>query len=102
MMLIALLACTVAVASQPLPLPSPEQLHYLDSELSMFIHFSVCTFNDGCDGGQQNCVGSGDLSHPYPASSFNPTDVDTDQWARTAVAMGAKQACLTTHHSGGL
>jgi alpha-L-fucosidase len=67
----------------------------------MFIHFSVCTFNDGCDGGQQNCQGSGAASRPYPAASFNPSNVDTDQWARTAVAMGAKQACLTTHHSGG-
>ncbi len=27
--------------------------------------------------------------------------MDTDQWARTAVDLGAKQVCLTTHHSGG-
>ena len=84
-----------------MPLPTAEQLHYMDNALSMFIHFSVCTFNAGCDGGQQNCIGSGANSHPYPASSFAPTALDTDQWARTAVDLGAKQACLTTHHSGG-
>ena len=27
--------------------------------------------------------------------------MDTDQWAQTAVTLGARQACLTTHHSGG-
>ena len=99
--ILAAALCAAATRAQPLPTPSPEQLHYLDSALSMFIHFSVCTFNDGCDGGQQNCIGSGPTSHPYPATSFNPPAIDTDQWARTAVALGAKQACLTTHHSGG-
>ena len=97
--LLALLA--PRVAAQAMPLPTAEQLHYMDSELTMFIHFSVCTFNDACDGGQQNCIGSGASSHAYPAASFAPTALDTDQWAQTAVAMGAKQACLTTHHSGG-
>ena len=100
----ALLAASSA-APVTMPLPTAEQLHYLDNELTMFIHFSVCTFNNGCDGGawgsQQNCIGSGAASHPFPASSFAPTALDTDQWARTAVDLGAKQACLTTHHSGG-
>jgi alpha-L-fucosidase len=68
----------------------------------MFMHFSVCTFNSGCDGGQQNCRKDGNgVWAPYPASTFAPTDVDTDQWARVAQGLGAKQVCLTTHHSGG-
>jgi hypothetical protein len=82
------------------PMPTPEQLHYMDSELTMFIHFSVCTFNEGCNGGQQNC-GYERKRQPWPASSFDPTDVDTEQWAQTALDMGAKQVCLTAHHSGG-
>ena len=89
-----------AAAQLPLPLPTAEQLHYLDSELTMFMHFSVCTFNDGCNGGQQNC-GYGGKNVPYPASTFNPTALDTDQWARVAADLGAKQVCLTVHHSGG-
>ena len=86
--------------AQSLPLPTPEQLHYLESELTMFMHFSVCTFNDGCNGGQQNC-GYGGKSVPYPASTFNPTNVDTNQWAQVALGLNAKQVCLTVHHSGG-
>ena len=45
-----------AVQSSAVPLPTgtPEQLHYLGNELSMFIHFSVCTFNRGCDGKSNN------------------------------------------------
>ena len=65
----------------------------------MFIHFSVCTFNSGCDGGQQNCRKVDGAWQPYPAGSFNPAGLDTDQWARVAKGLGAKQACLTTHHS---
>jgi alpha-L-fucosidase len=83
------------------PAPSAEQLHLLDNELTMFMHFSVCTFNDGCDGGQQNCRESNGVWEPYPASSFDPTNVDTEQWAQVALGLGARQVCLTTHHSGG-
>ena len=100
--MLALFLAILAAAALALPLPTAEQLHYMDSELSMFIHFSVCTFNNGCDGGQQNCRKSADGSWaPWPASSFNPTALDTDQWARVALGLGAKQVCLTTHHSGG-
>jgi len=95
--LIVLLACVAALSSaQTLPTPTPEQLHYMDSELTMFIHFSVCTFNDGCDGGQQNCGYDGQ-NQPYPASTFNPLDLDTDQWAQTAVDMGANKCKFVLH-----
>lgn len=91
-------------AASSMPTPSPQQLHYMDNELTMFMHFSVCTFNDACSGGswgsQQNC-GYDKSPIPYPASTFNPTNVNTTQWALTALGLGAKQVCLTTHHSGG-
>ena len=95
-------AVAAAADAQPslLPMPTPQQLHYMDSELTMFMHFSVCTFNNGCDGGQQNC-GYQHQRQPWPSSSFNPTDADTEQWAQTALDLGAKQVCLTVHHSGG-
>jgi alpha-L-fucosidase len=85
----------------PLPTGTAQQLHYLENELSMFIHFSICTFNDGCNGGQQNDVYQGKQGQPWPASTFNPTGLDTEQWARTALGLGAKQVCLTAHHTGG-
>lgn len=103
----AVLATTVALAAgspassdAPWPQGTPSQLHYLDNELSMFMHYSVCTYNNGCDGGQQNCAYEG-KKQPWPASSFNPTSLDTEQWAQTALDLGAKQVCLTVHHTGG-
>ena len=102
MVAITMAAAMAAAPSSPPPLPKPtaQQLHYMDSELTMFMHFSVCTFNDGCNGGQQNC-GYDHRRQPWPAASFDPTGVDTEQWAQTALDLGAKQVCLTVHHSGG-
>jgi hypothetical protein len=74
-----------------LPLPTPAQLEYHAMEMAMFVHFNVCTFAD-CE---QN-------NPPRPAEVFNPTQpVDTDQWVKVAASLGAKQVCLTAHHSGG-
>ena len=74
-----------------LPLPTPEQLAFHEQGSTQFTHFSVCTFA-GCE---QN-------SPALPASTFNPTSrVDTDQWVRVAQLWGAKQICITAHHSGG-
>ena len=85
----------------PWPQGSTSQLHYLDNELSMFMHYSVCTYNDGCNGGQQNCAFEG-KKQPWPASSFDPSDLDTNQWAETARDLGARQVCLTVHHTGAI
>jgi alpha-L-fucosidase len=76
--------------SVPLPVPSQTQLDFLRNGPTQFMHFGMCTFH-GC---QQNS--------PYqPASSFNPTFADTDQWARVARSWGAARICLTVHHTGG-
>lgn len=89
----------LCLAGVPWPQGSPSQLHYLDNELSMFMHYSICTYNEGCDGGQQNCAFEG-KKQPWPASTFDPSGLDTDQWAETARDLGAKQVCLTVHHTG--
>ena len=46
------------------------------------------------------------LGQPYPhsvgpAKIFNPIGLDTDQWMRTAIALGASQVCLTVRHVDG-
>jgi imidazole glycerol phosphate synthase subunit HisF len=33
-----------------------------------------------------------------PAKAFNPSNLSTDQWVRTARDMGAGEICLTAHH----
>ena len=48
----------------------------------MIIHFDMATYG-GC--------------HPDP-SNFNPTKLDSDQWAEAFSAFGAKKAVLVAKH----
>lgn len=68
----------------------------MQTGFSMFVHFGINTFTPNSE---HNCVKTGDAC--VPASTFNPTAIDTDQWAQTAVAMGAYAMCLTAKHEGG-
>ena len=75
----------------PLALPTSAQLLYQQRELSMFVHFSICTFAS-CE--QNTC-------HSNPPSLFNPDSLNVAQWVETSIAAGAKEICLTARHSGG-
>ena len=70
--------------------PSAKQLSFADWEVGAFLHFGLNTFT-----GQEH--GDGKES----PSKFNPTDLDAEQWVKTAKALGAKYACLTVRHEGG-
>lgn len=70
--------------------PSPTQRQLIDRGYAMFIHFGVNTFN-------QQEWSDGTL----PASSFNPTDLDCDQWVRTAKEAGFRHIVLITKHHDG-
>jgi len=75
---------------QKKPLPTQAQLNWQDMELGMFAHFSINTFNDKewSDG-------------TLPAESFNPTELDTYQWVKTAKDAGFKYFMLTAKHHDG-
>jgi alpha-L-fucosidase len=76
--------------------PSAEQLLYQQRELTMFAHFSMCTFapHNGCEQ-DTACMTN-------PPSLFDPGNtLNTTQWVETASKMGAKEICLTAHHTGG-
>ena len=78
--------------------PTSAQLSLLDMGLSLFVHFNINPWHNY----EHNCVREhGWLRKCIPADVFNPARVDTDQWARAAVAMGAGEMCLTAHHEGG-
>lgn len=70
--------------------PSPEQLAWQDLELGMFVHFAPNTWQD---------VESDNLTTPL--SKINPDTLDTDQWAQTAVDLGAKYIVFVAKHQGG-
>lgn len=76
--------------SQKYAAPSPAQIEWQNSEIGMFVHIAPNTWN--------NKEGD-DLT--VPVSQINPTKLDTDQWAKTAVAMGAKYLIFVAKHQGG-
>ena len=67
----ALLLLPLLVAATGGGRPTPQQLSFADQELSVFMHFGICTFGD-CE------HNSGDASK-FPPSLFAPTALDTDQ-----------------------
>ena len=93
-LIITILFCVFTVNAKKneiqLAKPSPEQLAFMDMEIGAFIHYGLNVYT-----GQEHGDGF------EPASKFNPTDLDVEQWAQTAKAMGAKFACLTVRHEGG-
>jgi alpha-L-fucosidase len=70
--------------------PSAEQLAYQQMEYIGFVHFTVNTFTD-------KEWGFGDESPEI----FNPTELDTDQWARVAAEVGMGELILTAKHHDG-
>lgn len=82
---------SLAVVSAADPaVPSPGQSALIDRGYGMFMHFGVNTFN-------QKEWSDGKL----PASSFNPTNLDCDQWIATAKEAGFRHVVLITKHHDG-
>lgn len=73
--------------------PTPAQANFLDAGLTAFIHYGINTYW-GADGREW---GWGDEDPMI----FNPTNLDTDQWAKTLADAGFRYAILTVKHHDG-
>lgn len=72
--------------------PAKNQIMFQELELGMFFHFGIRTFNEGHKDWDRIAM---------DVNSFNPTDLDCDQWIRTAKEAGFKYAVMTTKHHDG-
>jgi alpha-L-fucosidase len=66
------------------------QQEFVDLRFGMFIHFNMATFQDREWGDPKDSP-----------SVFNPSNLDTEQWARAAESARMTWGCLTTKHHDG-
>lgn len=69
-----------------------KQLEFLDWEFGVFFHFGIRSFYPG----HKDWDGE-----DMPPEKFNPTQLDCEQWVKTAKEAGATYAILTTKHHDG-
>lgn len=79
-----------AAAHSHMALPTADQTKWQDLEMGMFIHFAPNTWQ----GVEQDNLST-------PLSGIDPKQLNTDQWASTAVDLGAKYIVFVAKHSGG-
>ena len=82
----------IAVPQTPTPATTPNarQQEQIDRRYGLFLHFGINTFLDidWSDG-------------TIPASSYQPTALDVDQWVQTAYEAGMRYVLIITkHHEG--
>jgi len=78
--------------SSPIPEAKPTALQreFMSRGYGMFIHFGINTFNE-----TEWSYGK------LPVESYNPTNLDVDQWIRVAKEAGFRHVVLTTKHVDG-
>ena len=88
---LCMISCTKVKVPKPInPTPSREQIDWQKLETYAFIHFGLNTYND-LEWGYGNTS----------ASTFNPVNLDCEQWVATLKQCGMKGVILTAKHHDG-
>ena len=83
--------CGTGVAQQKqLAKPSAVQYKWQEQDRIMFIHFGVASWL-----GMEN-----DETGKFDLSRMNPTELNTDDWCKTALSWGAKEIIFVAKHVG--
>ncbi len=80
----------IYLESYPLPLPTSQQIEWLETEIGMFCHFSINTYYN-----KEWSDGTLDIS------KFNPEKLDCEQWIKVAKDLGAGYLIITAKHHDG-
>lgn len=78
--------------SSSLAIPSAAHLRFHDDNIGVICHFNMQTF---VNHGDRRCP------HKFPADTFNPVKLDTDQWLAAAASFGARYFVLVADHFSG-
>ena len=73
--------------------PNKVQQDWAEAEIGVLLHLDMPVFHPEYNHREYG-------THPDPAT-FNPTELNTDQWLETAAKLGAKYAVLTAKHGSG-
>lgn len=72
-------------------LPTQKQIDFLNWELGVFFHYGIRTYNEMTDSSKGK----------MDPKTFNPENLDCEQWIRIIKEAGAKYAVLTAKHHDG-
>ena len=97
-MMLAAVAMAVTVAgcmedNDGVVCPNKVQQEWAEAEIGVLLHLDMPVFHPEYNHRQYG-------THPDP-STFNPTELNTDQWMEAARKLGAKYAVLTAKHGSG-
>ncbi len=78
--------------------PTPEQLLWQEQELGVLIHYVIEIYDPTLTPAEIKSDKVRTALHP---SKINPSNLDPEQWVRSAWEMGAKYAVLVANHCNG-
>ncbi|PWJ57945.1 alpha-L-fucosidase [Dyadobacter jejuensis] len=95
-LLLVLWTSSVTVRSQNVKhiLPTKPQIEWSEAEIGVMYHLDMQVF-------EPTYLFREDWNYQPDVSKFNPTELDTDQWLKSAKAAGAKYAVLVAKHCSG-